>query len=232
MRTDAGLWCCLVLLQYQTCAPTTTPLRPSLAGPVDWGTSGDPMFFVSHPAVQQWPASAWTKDYVLSRMHGNFTNTYTSERRTFPYFDPSSIDASLFRHGFAAPFIAAHIERHDFFKSNKDDFKLLVYVACKLVAGPHRVLLSIGTRGISYYPLSKISSMKFSRHCSPTHPSRPLCGRALRGHNRQPTMILPSIFTFSSLARSISPCILIPQYHIFVCTANTTLTQGNPDTRI
>lgn len=107
------------------CQPVHPPLPASQQFGVDWTRTGDPLFFERHPAVQQWPSSAWSMDHFLSAVDGAFTNTYVSSSRFFPYFDPLFVDeASLFRSNFTPPFSQQDVEKHELFEERHELFKL------------------------------------------------------------------------------------------------------------
>jgi hypothetical protein len=107
---------------------TTLRLRTlpvSTAYDTRWELAGDPLYFDAHPAFKQWRAAAWTKDYFLESVLGNFTNTYVSANRYFPYFDPTSIsDDFISRNSFTPPFHMEDIEKADIFDNFDELYKL------------------------------------------------------------------------------------------------------------
>ena len=115
----------LCIVAGHRCQRLHPPLTASSRVDADWTSTGDPLFFERHPAVQQWPSSAWSMDRFLPALDGPFTNTYVSSRRTFPYFDPTAMDkTSLFRRNFTPPFSLQDVEAHSLFEDSKGLYKL------------------------------------------------------------------------------------------------------------
>ena len=91
---------------------------------VPWSREGDPLLFSYHETFPHWPPRTWTKEYFVDSIIGNFSNTYVSESRYFPYYDPTSIkDDLLFGDNFVEPFQLSSVDKTKIFNTEEEEMK-------------------------------------------------------------------------------------------------------------